>query len=170
MRLQSTLLLLSMASWPAAAVELIGRTMPPYPDGLQDTGGACLSDSLDPAHVCDFSIGFLGDVPQDPESEPVLRYVIAGRLSGREGPKAIWKVTDAVAYPKVPAGYYWQAGSCRVGKAADGKVVAIVRQSGDGEYLQDIAWARRLDLGSGKFQVVAPATVDCVNEGYGEGP
>ena len=170
MRVRLAALLLALAPCAAAAVDLVGKTMPPYPDGLQDTGGICLSDSTDAAHVCDFSIGFLGEPGDDPGLAPVVRHVVAGRMKGRDGAKAIWSITDAVPYPEVPSGYFWQAGSCRVGKADDGKVVAIVRQSGHGEYLSDVAWARRLDLETGRFEVVDPARVDCVNEGYGEDP
>lgn len=161
-------LVLAMLPLGAGAVELIGKTVPPYPPGLRDVGGSCLSDSADPAHVCDFSIGLLADADPDPSAEPVLRYVVAGRMAGREGSLALWKITDAQAYPKVEKGYYWQAGSCRVDKADDAKVIAVVRQGAEQEYLTDVAWARRLDLNSGKFSVLDPARVDCVNEGYGE--
>lgn len=162
------LLLLSMSPLVAGAVELIGKTMPPYPEGLQDVGGSCLSDSTDPEHVCDFSIGLLADARTGPEAEPVPRYVVAGRMAGREGPVALWKITDAQAYPKVAKGFFWQAGSCRVDKVDDANVIAVVRQDTEQEYLADVVWARRLDLKSGKFSPVDPARVDCVNEGYGE--
>lgn len=161
-------LVLAMLPMAAGAVELIGKTMPPYPPGLRDVGGSCLSDSTDPAHVCDFSIGLLADADTGPDDEPVLRYVVAGRMAGREGPLALWKITDAQPYPKVEKGYFWQAGSCRVDKVDDAKVIAVVRQGAEGEYLTDVAWARHLDLKSGKFSVLDPRRVECINEGYGE--
>lgn len=161
-------LVLAVLPMAASAIELIGKTMPPYPPGLRDIGGSCLSDSTDPAHVCDFSIGLLADADADPNAEPVPRYVVAGRMAGREGPLALWKITDAQAYPKVEKGYFWQAGSCRVDKIDDAKVIAVVQQGSEQEYLTDIAWARRLDLNSGKFSVIDPKRVDCINEGYGE--
>lgn len=164
----ATPLWLAMLPAAASAVELIGKTMPPYPQGLRELGGSCLSESTDPAHVCDFSIGLLGDAEADPEAEPLPKYVVAGRMAGREGPLALWKITDAQPYPKVAKGYYWQAGSCRVDKVDDGKVIAVVQQSSEQEYLADVAWARRLDLDSGKFAILDPARVDCINEGYGE--
>jgi len=168
--------LLMLATLPmatrAGAVELIGKTVPPYPHGLQDVGGSCLSDSDDPEHVCDFSIGLLADADSDAGTdsnvEPVLRYVVAGRMAGREGPLALWKITDVQAYPKTGKGFFWQAGSCRVDKLEDAKVIAVVRQGAEQEYLTDVAWARRLDLKSGKFSVIEPTRVDCINEGYGE--
>jgi hypothetical protein len=166
-------LLLSLAlPQTAGAVELIGKTMPPYPEGLREVGGACLSDSTDTGHVCDYSIGLLADAgadpDDDPDAEPLMRYVTAGRLIGRDGPLALWKVTDAQAYPKVVKGFFWQAGTCRVDKVDDPKVIAVVRQGLEQEYLADVAWARRLDLKSGKFAAVDPTRVDCINEGYGE--
>ena len=166
-------LLLSLAlAQIAGAVELVGKTMPPYPEGLREVGGACLSDSTVTGHVCDYSIGLLADASADPhaepDAEPLIRYVTAGRLAGRDGPLALWKITDAQAYPKVAKGFFWQAGTCRVDKVGDAKVIAVVRQGLEQEYLADVAWARRLDLKSGKFAVVDPARVDCINEGYGE--
>jgi hypothetical protein len=164
----AAMLVLATLPMAAGAVELIGKTVPPYPEGLQDVGGSCLSDSDDPEHVCDFSIGLLADAGTDSNDEPVFRYVVAGRMAGREGPLALWKITDVQAYPKVGKGFFWQAGSCRVDKVDDAKVIAVVRQGAEQEYLTDVAWARRLDLKSGKFSVIAPARVDCINEGYGE--
>lgn len=164
----AAMLVLATLPMAAGAVELIGKTVPPYPEGLQDVGGSCLSDSADPEHVCDFSIGLLADAGTDSNAEPVLRYVVAGRMAGREGPLALWKITDMQPYPKVGKGFFWQAGSCRVDKVDDAKVIAVVRQDTEQEYLTDVAWARRLDLKSGKFSVVGAARVDCVNEGYGE--
>lgn len=164
----AAMLVLATLPMAAGAVELIGKTVPPYPEGLQDVGGSCLSDSADPEHVCDFSIGLLADAGTDSNAEPVLRYVVAGRMAGREGPLALWKITDMQPYPKVGKGFFWQAGSCRVDKVDDAKLIAVVRQDTEQEYLTDVAWARRLDLKSGKFSVVDPVRVDCVNEGYGE--
>lgn len=172
-----------MHAWPAlllslalpqtvVAVELVGKTMPPYPDGLREVGGICLSDSTGTGHICDYSIGLLADTSADPDvesdAEPLMRYVTAGRLAGRDGPLALWKVTDAQAYPRVAKGFFWQAGTCRVDKIDDPNVIAVVRQGLEQEYLGDVAWARRLDLKSGKFVAIDPARVDCINEGYGE--
>lgn len=166
------LVLLASLTLPmtAGAADLVGKTMPPYPEDLREVGGSCLSDSADPAHICDYSIGVLADAVADPEADAVLRYVVAGRMAGRDGPLALWKITDAQPYPKVAKGFFWQAGSCRVDKVEDVKLVAVVRQDSGHEYLTDVAWARRLDLQSGKFSVIDPARVDCINEGYGEGP
>ncbi|NDK38258.1 hypothetical protein DT603_05310 [Pseudoxanthomonas gei] len=164
----AALMALAMLPAAAAAVELVAKTVPPYPAGLRDVGGACLSDSTDPAHVCDFSIGLLADAAADPGREPVLRYVTAARLAGHDGLLAQWHITDAQPYPTTGKEYSWQAGSCRVDRVDDAKVIAVVRQGADEPYLADVAWARRLDLKTGKFLFLDPARVDCINEGFGE--
>lgn len=165
------LLLLALPVGAAAGVvDLVGKTMPPYPEGLREVGGICLNDSTDAEHVCDYSIGLLADANDDLEAETVMRYVVAGRMAGRDGAAALWKITDALPYPQVAGDYFWQAGSCRVEKVDDVSVIAVLRRSPDEEYFSDVAWARRLDLKSGKFTVIDPARVDCINEGYGEGP
>ena len=162
------LLLAALPAVAGDAGQLVGKIMPPYPDGLRDIGGSCLSDSDDPAHVCDYSIGLLADASDDADAEPVMRYVVTGRMAGREGQRALWKITDAQDYPKVAKGFHWQAGSCRLDKIGDAAIIAVVRHDFEAEYLSGIAWARRLDLKTGKFSVIDPARVDCINEGYGE--
>lgn len=164
-------LLLALSSSGAYASELIGRIVPPYPDGLRDAGGTCISESDDYAHVCDYSIGVLaadvgGEAEGDPEAEPAPRYVVAAKLAGRDGQSALWKITDVQPYPEVVKGYHLQFGSCRVHGKADGRLAAIVRQDTDTEYLTDVIWARRLDLQSGKLAEVHQAAVDCINEAY----
>ena len=170
--MRAWVLLLLALPLGANAVEhaLVGRTMPPYPDGLREVGGICLADSRNPGAVCDYSIGLLADIGNDPEAAAVMRYVVAGRIQGRDGTVALWKITDALPYPAVARDYYWQAGSCRVDREEDSKVIAVVRHDLEQEYSGDVAWARGLDLESGKFVKVDPKRVDCLNEGYGLGP
>jgi hypothetical protein len=163
------LLLITLPAVAGPAGQLVGKTLPPYPDGLRDVGGSCLSDSDDPMHVCDYSIGLLADASDDADADPVMRYVVAGRMAGRDGQRALWKITDAQDYPKVTRGFHWQAGSCRLDKVNDAAIIAVVRHDPEQEYLSGITWARRLDLKTGKFVALDPAHVDCVNEGYGEG-
>ncbi|WP_454829263.1 hypothetical protein [Pseudoxanthomonas wuyuanensis] len=167
--LWSLLLVVSGAGW---ASELIGRTVPPYPDGLQDIGGSCLSDSSDYERVCDYSIGLLAgtvaaeaEMEVGAEAEPVPRYIVAARLAGRDGQQALWEITDAQPYPKVGERFHLQTGSCRADGNDDGKLAAVVRQDPTHEFLTDVAWARRLDLASGKF-VPVTGKVDCINEAY----
>lgn len=170
MRAWMLLLLVMPMGIAAAELPLIGKTMPPYPEGLREVGGICLADSSNPGAVCDYSIGLLADTSRDHDAAAVMRYVVAGRMQGRDGTTALWKITDALPYPVVAQDYFWQAGSCRVDRVEDSKVIAVLRHDLEQEYSGDVAWARKLDLKSGKFVIVDPARVDCINESFGLGP
>lgn len=181
--MRECLWLLLVMPGAGSASELIGRVVPPYPQGLQDIGGSCLSDSSDYERICDYSIGLLAEVAANPNGDPdgdsngdpvdepgsdaeaVPRYIVAGRLAGRDGQQALWEITDALPFPKAGKQFHLQIGSCRANGNDDGKVVAIVRQDLKNELLTDVAWARRLDLASGKFMPVS-GKVDCINEAY----
>ena len=170
MRAWLMLLLVMPMGIAAAELPLIGKTMPPYPEGLREVGGICLADPGNPGAVCDHSIALLADASIDPGAAAVMRYVVAGRMQGRDGTVALWKITDALPYPAVAQDYFWQAGSCRLDRVEDGKVIAVVRHDLEQEYSRDVVWARRLELKSGRFLAVEPERVDCLNEGYGLGP
>ncbi len=156
---------LTLCLLPASAFasDLIGLTVPPYPDGLHDIGGSCVSDRPGYEHICDYSIGVLAD---GPDEAAVARYVIAGRMAGRDGQQARWLITDAVPYPKSGAGFHLQTGTCRLDGRDDDRVIAVVRDSLADELLRDVVWARRLELPDGKFTPLEPARVDCLNEAY----
>jgi len=155
-----------LASTPTAAADLVGKVMPPYPDGLEELGGSCVSASTDRARVCDYSVGVLAS-PPDASGLSVPRYVVAGRLAGRDGPRARWEITDAVPYPAGRQDYYLQFGTCRVEGKDDPRVAAIVRQHDTAtEWLKDVAWAGRLRLPDARFDVLDARAVDCINEAY----
>ena len=54
-----------LAPLSVAATDLVGRVVPPYPAGLDELGGSCVSDSTDPARVCDYSVGVLASPARD---------------------------------------------------------------------------------------------------------
>lgn len=166
MRAAAWPMLLALSTPAVFASDLIGRIVPPYPQGLRDAGGTCISESDDYARVCDYSIGVLAAEGGDTEAEPAMRYVVAAKMAGRDGQSARWMITDAQPYPQAGQGFQLQFGSCRVDGKQDERLAAVVRQSLDQEYLQDVIWARRLDLRSGKLVEVPPAAVDCINEAY----
>ncbi len=153
---------MKIAAWfaaivPAAALAdgLVGTTIPPYPTGVVHEQGACLAD-------CDFSIGILED------SNNVPQTLFGARLAGRdEAGKARWTVTDALPYPRMPEGYLLAMTTCEVDGKQDETIVAAVRGSEVEEWLDDVIWARRLDLATGKFVEHANSGVRCLNEGWG---
>ncbi len=154
---------LLLCTLPAGALagDLIGRTVPPYPDGLHDVGGSCLTDTPGYEHICDYSIGVLAD---GAEEGAALRWIVLGRMAGREGQQARWLITDAVAHPDTGAGYHLQTGTCRLDGKEDDRVLAVVRDDPQGELLTDVVWARRVQLPQARFLPIEPARVDCLNE------
>lgn len=156
-----------LASASTAAADLVGRVMPPYPEGLEELGGSCVSASAERAHVCDYSVGVLASSSPEAAGPSVPRYVVAGRLAGRDGLRARWEITDAVPYPAGRQDYYLQFGTCRVDGRDDPRVAAIVRQHDTTtEWLKDVAWAGRLRLPDARFDVLDARAVDCINEAY----
>jgi hypothetical protein len=142
---------------PAAALAdgLVGSTIPPYPDGVVHEQGACIAD-------CDFSIGILED------SSNVPKTLFGARLAGRDNSgKARWTVTDALPFPAMPEGFLLAMTTCEVDGKQDETIVAAVRGSEVEEWLEDVVWARRFDVATGKFVEHASAGVRCLNEGWG---
>ena len=156
-----------LATLSVTAADLVGRVMPPYPDGLDELGGSCVSLSRDPDRVCEYSVGVLASPAAAESDQPVPRFVLARQLAGRDGPRALWRITDAVPYAGDRPGYYLQFGTCRVKGQDDARVAAIVRQHDTAtEWLKDVAWAGRLRLPDARFEVLDARTVDCINEAY----
>jgi hypothetical protein len=155
---------------PGGKDGLIGRTMPPYPDGLAEVQGVCVpgGDPGDdnPEHICDYGIAVLGR--QAVNAAPSSVYLIASRNADSKASQPSWIVTDALDSPvtAADASHQLQLGGCRLDGDERGDVVALVRH-GQSEYSTDITWAKRLDIASGKFVDVEPSQVDCIDPGYG---
>lgn len=145
---------------------LVGKTLPPYPAGLDELQGTCIAGGDGIAHVCDYAISVLGLRASDPERQPVARWVVSSRNLDRAARQPSWFVTDAVAAPKPRAGYELQIASCRVDGVDAPNVIAFVRHRDD-EVSRDVRWARRYDLATGKLLPVDAGRVDCINEAAG---
>jgi hypothetical protein len=155
---------LNEAAKPGASA-LVGRTMPPYPDGLTDAQGVCVAGGEGLEHVCDFGIGVLGRDNGDQTVSSL--YLVAKRNTDREAKQPEWQVTDAIDLPAIKENYDLQLDSCRVDGELRGGIVAIVRHSEDQEYSADVLWKKQYDVASGKFVEVGPGRVDCIHPGYG---
>ena len=164
----AAVLALALCAPPVRAEDgsLIGIAMPPYPDGLRELQGTCLSDSDEYARVCDYGIAVLGTM-DDPDRDATPRHVVAQRSLGRDDDQPRWRVTDAQPYPPAAAGDFLQIGTCRVDGDNDRNLAALVRHDAEAEYSADVTWALRLDFASGRLQEIDPARVDCLNEGLG---
>ncbi|MFD0725273.1 hypothetical protein [Lysobacter brunescens] len=145
---------------------LVGRTLPPYPGGLDELQGSCIAGGPGLAHVCDHSIAVLGHRLSDAERSSVPQWIVASRNIDSGATQARWEVTDAVAVPKPRAGYDLHIGTCRIDGVDAPGVIASVRHRDD-EISRDVRWARRYDLATGRLVAVAPGKVDCINEGFG---
>lgn len=148
----------------SSADALIGKTMPPYPDGLENVEGSCVpgGDGLD--HACDFGLAILAR--PSPSGVPIAQYLIASSNTDTATPQPEWQVTDALDAPSVADGYGLQLTGCRLDGASSAGIVAIVRH-GKAEYSSDVTWARRFDTATGKLVEVDLKHVDCVDPGYG---
>jgi hypothetical protein len=148
---------------PAAAA-LIGQTMPPYPEGLVEAQGVCVSGGEGLERVCDFGIAVLGRENGEYTSS---MYLVASRNADPDASRPEWNITDAIDAPVAKEGYDLQLGACRVDGEMRGDIVALVRHSEEQEYSSDIAWKKSHDAKSGKFADIDRGRVDCVNPGYG---
>lgn len=115
-------LLLSLLTTVAGAAELVGSTVPPYPDGLIDQSGACIAQSRGLEHECDYSIAVLANSDGKPS------VLIGARLKERGNQqKPIWIVTDGLPYPALPEGYLLAIATCQVDGKDDETIIAAKR-------------------------------------------
>lgn len=163
MRLPLLLTLLVLPGMVYAS-DLVGTEIPPYPAGLDESGGACVADSLGTEHICDYSIGTLANDKEEPA------YIYAGKfLRNDDKGLAYWKVTDALPQARLAEGHYIAFASCSEDGKADSTLFAEVT-GGDAESYKgkDVVWAYRLDLKTEKFVKLDTQHIECVNEGWGE--
>lgn len=146
------------------AAALIGRTLPPYPQGLDELQGACVAGGEQPERICDYGLAVLGREASDGTAVGV--YLIASANTQPDAKQPLWRVTDAIDAPAAQTGQELQLGGCRLDGRLRNEIVALVRH-GDAEYSTDVTWAKRLEIASGKFVDLELAQVDCINAGYG---
>jgi len=144
------------------AADLVGSTIPPYPDGLTHSTSACIAASkLGPKKACNYSIGVLEGM----NGKPTALY--GARLVGRnDAGKATWRVTDAMPYPALPQGHALSIATCTNDGENDETIIAAVNVT-DTEWYKSVLWARRYDINSGKFVDHPIAGLRCLNESWG---
>jgi hypothetical protein len=143
----------------AKAAELVGLTVPPFPGGMYQGGGACIGDK--PDLPCERSVGVLINSAGNKVG------IYAASDAGRDDKgRARWLISDVVPYPQVHRGYDVVWADCRSAGITDKSIVALVRTSKTEEWLQASDWAYRVD-GSREFIKLDPGRVDCVNTALG---
>lgn len=153
-------------SAPSGAAGLVGTRIPPYPDGLSEVSGSCISGGEGLEHACDYGIAVLGRSNGDATAAELV-YLVGSRNSDTKAGNPVWDITDALDVPTADGGYLLQFGDCRADDQPAPGVVALARHDGSSEFSSDIAWARRYDTASGKFEAIDTATVRCIDPGYG---
>jgi hypothetical protein len=122
--------------------------------------GACVATSLGPGRECDYSIAFAPGVPGKPEWIRARRFE---KVDSRGN--LTWATTDEIVRPVVPHGYRLMYMSCALDGAWDQTLIVVARDMPVEGLWRDVLWAKRLDLVSGKFVPVTPASVFCISEG-----
>jgi hypothetical protein len=151
-----TLMLISPIS---IAKDLIGSIVPPYPDGLKDEGGACISRSLGADKVCEYSIGVL-------KGFSGLRLYV-GKSAPRTDPKkARWLVTDEMLYPTVPRGHQVVFGNCQRNGQPNDAILAVVKTT-DTEWYTVVRFAYEVNLDTGRFEETSPVGIRCYSKEWG---
>ena len=149
----------------SSAAGLVGMRMPPYPNGLTEVSGSCISGGEGLEHACDYGIAVLGRSNGDATTAELV-YLVGSRNGDSKAGNPVWDITDAMDVPTAD-GYLLQFGDCRADDQPAPGVVALTRHDGNSEFSADIAWARRYDTASGRFEPIDAATVRCIDPGYG---
>ena len=158
----AALLLATATLGQAAAGELSGLHVPPYPEGLVNTAGSCIRLDGRPQSSCSYGFGVL----EDPAGIPRVLY--AGRLEGHENSgKPKWLVLDSFTIPRLPSGARMALSECTENGTVDQTIVAVVRNDKSKEWLDALLVAKRFDLTKGTFSNLAVKHVRCKNVGMG---
>lgn len=171
--------LLALSSMTAAAIaasvaiaasagqpSLVGKVVPPYPEGLKSNTGSCVGSGSEPGQVCARSIATLDD------SEDRTLQLLAAEFVDRVGDEPRWRITDAVPYPVLHRDELVVIATCQRDGVDDAGLIAIIdtgtAHAAELEMLPATRWALRLDRATGKFVRVPPSRVRCYNEGTSE--
>ena len=153
-------------AWAGGTPMLIGKVVPPYPDGFRSNTGSCVGVGTGIDQLCARSIATLDD------DEDRTVQLLAAQFVERVGDQPRWRITDAVPYPALRRDELVAIATCQRNGVDDTGVVAIIDTGADGaselDMLPAVRWAMRLDRGTGKFLRVTPSTVRCYNEGFSE--
>jgi len=139
----------------ARADELVGKRVPPFPNGSHEGGGSCIAaGTKDPCHR---GVAILVSAA----GQEIGIYATVSDGHDEKG-KAFAIVTDIIPYPTVNKGYHLDWSSCRYDGVEDEAVLAVVRES-KRQRLQAADWAYRVDSVTGKLVKLEPKRVDCYN-------
>ena len=135
---------------------LVGKTVPPYPPGMESTYGSCMSSRPDERKFCDYSVSEIHRVGEDPHA------ILLKRFIRYEGDIPVWTVVDQIDWPEQPENtdLFW--GVCYRNGEFDPAILAIVEII-DEELVSALGWARKIDFESEKFVVISHEGITCQN-------
>lgn len=143
--------LLFLAS-TSSAEPWIAKTIPPYLDGWQEEGGACLLN-------CDYNLGVLIKGSQ--------RLFYLGKKSAQStATDPRWRVLDTMPYPELPAGYELIYSDCEYQGKPDPSLIALVKTA-DAEWLDQVRFVYQANIAKGGFETLSIEGVRCQNIAWG---
>jgi len=152
-------ILLFLTSSAALSQTLIGRTTPSDPPGFSTQQGSCVSQELGEGHSCDYALSFLET------DKGKLVSILGERLVGRAtNGKPTYRITDQIPYPDIPQGYMFIYVGCKLDGQFNFTVFGVVRVDPNKQWMDEILWAKRLNLMSGAFEELEPKRVACADE------
>jgi hypothetical protein len=142
------------------AEPLTGTVVPPYPNGLQSTTGACVAHALGLIRACDYSVSDLRYADKQPHA------ILLKKKVASKGNKPVWRVTDQIDYPPIKPGEFLAISTCKLNDEADPAILAVVAEQ-DEEWLKASTWAARVDLEKGTIGKISPQGIVCENGLWG---
>lgn len=149
---------LTLLSAAGNAENLVGSTVPPYPAGFRDGGGACISRALD-KNVCEYSLGIL--------RKRGAHLLYLGKSAPRIDPKkARWTVTDQLSIKDIPNGHDISFGLCELNGVQDEAILAVVKITNT-DWFTHVHSAYKVNLTTERFEKIPAKGIRCFNEGWG---
>ena len=137
-----------------------GSTIPPYPAGWQEEGGACIGQVLGNEHVCDYSIGIMEKASRR------IMYLGKRVMTDADSGESRWHILDTMPYPQAPTGYQVVFGRCEFQGQKDGRFIAVVKTI-DAEWFTTVHAAYRANLQEARFEKTSTEGIRCRNGGWG---
>jgi hypothetical protein len=134
-----------------------GLQYPPYPDGVESSGGGYLIE--DAVGGTDYGIEW---VHTSAGTQLWFGRLVAHDPSGHP----VWRLVDTLSPPAYDSTRRLIGGQCTDHGKLDQEILALVAGE-DAESLRTVFSAWRADRRSRRFIALQPAGIVCVNEGYG---
>ena len=154
-------LMFFISSFSSFSNNMIGKVVPPYPSGLEEVEGSCVTSHLGLERMCDYAIGILQNYSDKRTTILAKKSIKKNRFDS-----PLWEVTDQLEYPVIKNGFWLSHGSCLLNGKLDQTVITIVKDSPT-EYQEATSWAWKLNINTGKFEKISHENIKCLNGAWG---